>query len=670
MRNSSPRRQSREDRQDRRSDREIEEQSDHQRGDRDGRDGNARVNETADIVARTIDGTGTNESHENWGSAGQDLLRLAPNSFVDGVGEMDADSPNPREISNAVVAQEGEIPNSFGISDMVWAWGQFIDHDLSLTEGGETEFAPIIAPLDDPVFEAGGVISFFRVDPAEGSGVESERTYHNEITAFIDGSMIYGSDAETAAALRDGAYLILDDNGLLPQTEGGGVLAGDVRAAENIALTSLHTLFAREHNRWVDILAEQQPNLSEEEVFNAARMRIEAEVQAITFNDFLPILVGGNAISAYDGYDPTVNPGIAVEFSAAAYRFGHSLLSSDLLRLNEDGSIIDEGSISLQDAFLNPQAIEEGGGIDPILRGLMGSTAQELDTMIVEDVRSFLFAPDGSFGLDLASLNIQRGRDLGVASYNDLREAFGLERAESFSDVTSDTAFAATLSDLYSDVDELDAWIGGLAEDPANGGILGETFSAVIVDQFLRLRDGDAYWSEVGYLSKRELDALWDTTLADVISVNTDIEFQQQDVFFAAERIGGTDDNDVLSGSDSRNLFIGFDGDDEIIAGEGDTLFGGDGADRFVLDEGGAFIADFSGSEGDVIEIGGEVSRIDVRYEKGDGEEFTTLLILSYGRRSDVEKQEIQVAGDIVEAEDLDTLNTIRVDDSALDMIA
>ncbi len=669
MKQSSARRQPRDDRQDRRSSDNTEERGDRLREDRDGRDENPRSDDVSEIVARAVDGTGTNAAEDGWGSAGQDLLRLAPNSFADGIGEMEVTRPNPREISNAVVAQDGEIPNSFGISDMVWAWGQFIDHDLDLTEGGDTEFAPIIAPVDDPVFEPGGIISFFRVDPVEGSGEVSERIYHNEITAFIDGSMVYGSDVETAAALREGAYLILNDNGLLVQTEDGGVLAGDVRAAENIALTSLHTLFAREHNRWVDTLAEQQPNLSEEELFDAARMRVEAELQAITFNDFLPILVGEDAISAYEGYDPTVNPGIAVEFSAAAYRFGHSLLSSDLLRLNEDGSSIAEGSIALQDAFLNPHAIEDGGGIDPILRGLMGSTAQELDTMVVEDVRSFLFAPDGSFGLDLASINIQRGRDLGVASYNDLREAFGLERAEDFSGVTSDAEIAATLSDLYDSVDDLDAWIGGLAEDPADGGILGETFSAVIVDQFLRLRDGDAYWSEAGYLNKSDVKALWDTTLADVIAANTGIEHQQEDVFFAAGRIGGTNENDVLTGTDDRDLLIGFEGDDVITAANGDTLVGGSGADRFVFEEGGAFIADFSKADDDMIQIDGSASRVLISYEVED-DEITTLLTLSYGRRSEVEEQEILIAGDIVEADDLETQISISVDHSSLDLIA
>ena len=77
----------------------------------------------------------------------------------------------------------------------------------------------------------------------------------------------------------------------------------------------------------------------------------------------------------------------------------------------------------------------------------------------IEDVRSFLFGPPGAGGFDLAALNIQRGRDMGVASYNNLREAMGLKRAEAFSDITSDADLAARLKALYGDTDLVDAWV-------------------------------------------------------------------------------------------------------------------------------------------------------------------------------------------------------------------
>ena len=530
-----------------------------------------------------MDGTGTNDHYEDWGATHQELIRLSHADYEDGIGEMVTDRPNARLISNAVATQEGDDPSSFGVSDFFWAWGQFIDHDMDLTEAGSTEDASIITPGDDI-----SVIPFTRVDPANGSGADSPRAYVNEITAFLDGSMIYGSDAETAASLRDGAHLVLEPDGLLVGTEDGGVLAGDVRAAENVALTTLHTLFAREHNRWVDELADQHPDWTDEQLFDAARMRVEAEIQAITYQEWLPQLLGEDAIAEYRGYDESVNPGISVEFSTAAFRFGHSLLSADIERLEEDGSDLSAGAIALREAFFNPSAIGENGGIDPILRGLGDGMAQELDTQVVEDVRSFLFAEGSSFGLDLAALNIQRGRDMGVPAYNDLREALGLDRAEDWSEITSDADLAQALSGIYGDIDLVDAWVGGLAEDAHGDGMVGELFATIIIDQFTRLRDGDAYWSQArGGLNREDTESLWQTTLADVIEANTDIGAIQDNVFLAHDRIGGTEDGELLEGSDGRDLILGEGGDDTLNGGGGDDqIEGGAGRDRIVGGQG------------------------------------------------------------------------------------
>lgn len=549
-----------------------------------GPGGQPPPSDTSEIVPRPIDGAGSNEDYVDWGAVDQHLLRLAPAAFTDGIGEMVDDRPNARAISNAVNSQEGDMPNAEGVSDFLWAWGQFIDHDIDLTEAGTTESAAIAVPVGDAWFDPDGTgtqeILFNRVDYLDGSGVDSARDYPNDITAYLDASMVYGSDPETTASVRgEGGTLLLGDDGLLIQTE-SGVLAGDVRAAENAALTTMHTVFAREHNWWVAELEAANPDWSDDDLFWAARQRVEAEIQAITFNEFLPILVGEKAIEDYRGYDPTVNPGISVEFSTAAFRFGHSLLSSEIGRLNEDGSSIAPGALALRDAFFNAGVIGDNGGIDPLLRGLGAGTAQELDTKIVDDVRNFLFGEPGDGGLDLASLNIQRGRDLGVASYNDLREAMGLSRAEDFSDITSDPVLAQQLAEIYGDVDLVDAWVGGLAEDAHGDGLLGELFASIVIDQFERLRDGDPYWSEAGALSDAEIEALWDTSLADIIERNTDIDALQDEAFFAYDRLGGTDGDDAIAGDADRDLLLGLAGNDTLEgAGGNDQLEGGDGDD-------------------------------------------------------------------------------------------
>lgn len=560
-------------------------------------------------AVRPIDGAGSHHHHPDWGAAGQQLLRLAPADFADGIGAMEGpDLPAPREISNAVMQQTGDEPNPFGVSDLFWAFGQFVDHDLDLTRAGSSEYYEMPIPAGDPEFDPGNtgaaVMPFFRVDPMAGTGVATPREYPNEITAFLDASVVYGADPVTAAALRgaDGK-LLLDAEGLLFSDGAGGVLAGDVRAAENVALTSLQTLFAREHNWWVDELAARDPSLTGDELYDAARQRVEAEFQAITFNEYLPLLVGQDAIAAYDGYDPWVNPGISIEFSTAAYRFGHSLLSPEILRLEESGLTISAGNLALRAAFFAPDEITDNGGIEPILRGLGAGVAQNLDIHIIDDVRSFLFGDPGDGGLDLASLNIQRGRDMGLPGYNDMRAALGLDPAADFSDITSDPVLANELHDLYGNVDNVDAWVGGLAEDPYGDGMLGELFATVIIDQFLRIRAGDPFWSQGSGLPQHEIDMLWSTTLADVIERNTDIGAMQNDALLAYDRIGGDGGANVLVGDGGRDLILGFDGNDSLSGGDGeDQLEGGGGNDTL---DGGAGNDSLDGGDGDDSLLGG-----------------------------------------------------------------
>lgn len=563
-----------------------------------------------ELRRRPVDGIGTNEFEPEWGKTDAYLLRLTYNDLGEN-GEMSGqDRPGARQISNAIAQQPTDTENAAGASDFLWIWGQFLDHDLSLTEAGHTTSANISVPAGDPFFDPFATgqqeIGFNRVNSEAGE-------YKNEITAYIDASMIYGSDIDTVDKMRiDGGKLLMTEDAQL-ELEGANLVTGDVRAAENIALSSMHTIFTREHNRLVDELSASDPTLSDDQLFEEARARVEALVQAVTYNEFLPILVGKDAIEAYSGYDSSVNVGISVEFSTAVFRFGHTLLSPNLQLTDETGW--QNSELALRDAFFRPTLLTEPDMIENVMRGAATQTAQALDTMVVEDVRSFLFGPPGAGGFDLAALNIQRGRDLGVPSYNDLRETLGLERAESFDDITSDATAAARLQTAYGSVDLVDAWVGGLAEDALDGGLLGETFSLIMVDQFTRLRDGDPFWSEGREgLNESERDALWETRLSDIIARNTDIEDIQTNVFLAMDRITGSESLDVLCGGLKSDFILGYGGndwlygragDDELRGGEGndhlkgqkgdDTLMGGDGNDRMV---GGAGDDEYTGGLG------------------------------------------------------------------------
>ena len=492
---------------------------------------------------RTIDGTGNNLADASIGSVNVELLRLASSDYADALDAMaGADRASAREISNSVHDQDGDLLNTGGRSDFLWLWGQFIDHDLDLTEPHEPfEAAPIAVPAGDAHFDPQGsgtaTIDFNRSGATHESGVREQL---NEITAWIDGSMVYGSDAVRAAALRSfesgrlevtslptGDVLPTNVDGLpnAGGTEDTLFLAGDVRANENVYLTAMHTLWVREHNRVADEIAAADPMLDDEAIYQQARRVVVGQIQAVTYNEWLPALVGTDALDRYRGYDASIDASIANEFSTAAFRLGHSLLPSTLQTVDVEGVATD---LELRDAFFRPDRFLQIG-LDDLLRGAAAGTASALDAFIVDDLRNFLFGQPGSGGFDLASLNIQRGRDHGLASYNDTREALGLARARDFADVSSDGDVQRRLAAVYDSVDDIDLWTGGLAEDAvgknAAGSLLGETFHTIVVDQFRRLRDGDRFWYEKDF-SKGEADRIGATRLADVINRNTTAELR------------------------------------------------------------------------------------------------------------------------------------------------
>ena len=409
-------------------------------------------------------------------------------------------------------------------------------------------------PMFDPLGEGDAWIPMNRAqfDPSTGTSLDNPRRHPNMITTFIDASMVYGSDATRADALRVGdgtGMLKVDAEGMLPRNnttffpegpleiDNPGPLdnsrlfaAGDVRASENPGLTSLQTLFVREHNRKAQEIAAAEPDLSGDEVYDRARQWVGALIQHITFQEFLPMLLGSGAVPGYTGYDSSVDPRIGGLFSGAVYRLGHSMVTEDLWRLDEQGDPLPDGPLALRDGFFNSEPIVTDG-IEPYLRGMANQPAERLDAQVVDSLRNFLFGPPGAGGLDLVSLNIQRGRDMGLPGYNELRRQLDLEPAADFADISSDPDVEARLESVYASVEQVDVWVGGLAEDRVEGSMLGATFVAVLQQQFLDLRDGDRFWYENGQLPATELAAVRGTLLSDVIRRNTDVVSLADHVF-------------------------------------------------------------------------------------------------------------------------------------------
>ena len=155
---------------------------------------------------RSIDGSFNNVFNPEWGSEGHELTRLTEIGYTDGISSLGGvDRPNPRYISNHMFAQTESILDKHNLSDFVWVFGQFIDHDISLVENDPTEPLFIEIPDDDKVFTPGSSpMTMFRSSAMAGTGdgPENPRNYVNGITAFIDASAVYGSDESRAGWLR------------------------------------------------------------------------------------------------------------------------------------------------------------------------------------------------------------------------------------------------------------------------------------------------------------------------------------------------------------------------------------------------------------------------------------------------------------------------------------
>lgn len=512
------------------------------------------------METRSIDGSGNNPINPLWGAAGQHLIRLVPAAYPDGIHAPTGEArPSPRLISNVIFTQRDVIPSTRRLSNLTWAWGQFLDHELDLTPEDDENAFDIETPNDPRG-------AFIPLNRSRTVG-QAPREQINALSSFIDAANIYGVTEVRLRALRandgsgklrtsdpQGRFLPYNDQGLEnfpggpsprvgPTSHSRFFLSGDIRANEHVVLSSMHTLFMREHNRRAEALRASNPSMSGDTIFELSRKWVAAVMQVITYQEFLPALLGADAIPEYIGYRPDVDPGISNVFSTACYRLGHTMLSEQIDWIGRDaaGNEIAR-TLSLGQAFAAPELIADprqtsstqylgirqllNGGIEPFLVGLTRNRQQQIDANVVDSVRNFLFRFMDSGGAfrDLISLNIQRGRDHGLADYNTYREALGLPRKRSFAEVTANPQMSTALQSVYPSIDDIDVFVGAMIEDHVLGAAVGELVRTVLVDQFTRIRDGDRFWYENDRsISTADIEQLRQTTLTDVILRNCDV---------------------------------------------------------------------------------------------------------------------------------------------------
>ncbi|KAB0265074.1 peroxidase family protein [Microvirga brassicacearum] len=510
-------------------------------------------------------------------------------------------------------------------------------------------------------------------------------------------------------------------------------ITGDGRGNENIGLTAVHHIFHAEHNRLLGhikdlVVAEadsdpdfvsqwlqpdanvsdgvQQHEWNGERLFQAARFGTEMQYQHLVFENFARRIQPN--IDEFEAHDVSIDPAITAEFAHTVYRFGHSLLRETVDRIDASGNPVDadpatvgDQQLSLVNSFLNPLAYAQRDASGPaaaeIVRGATRQVGNEVDEFVTDALRNSVYG----LPLDLAAINLARGRDTGIAPLNGVRRQFhegtgdadlkpyaswaefggNIRHPESLinfiaaygihpllagastiaekraaaivivdgrsddpatpqdESIKPDTDFlnsTGAFSNVETGINNVDLWIGGLAEKPlSSGGLLGSTFNFVFETQMENLQDGDRLY----YLSRLEgtnfLTQLEGTSFSELVMRNTGATHLPFDIFSVPDHtievsdpstfpndasgasqvvitgpdsaleyvggahvvIGGSGNNDDIQSGDGDDSLWGDDGDDILAGGAGnDALIGGGGNDRMTGEAGDDF---FKGAAGD-----------------------------------------------------------------------
>ncbi len=490
-------------------------------------------------------------------------------------------------------------------------------------------FIPGVNGLPQLVLLDGSTLEGNRTTPVSTEGaLRTGHAFLDDIAhnAKPDPTEVADADllVSTAATIQPaGTY----DNELLDRH----YVTGDGRGNENIALTALHSVFHSEHNRllahskevilasadlaflnqWLLTPVTALPvtpvqiaalSWNGERLFQAARFPNEMQYQHLVFEEFARKLLP--SLEIFSGYNSTVDPAIMSEFANVVYRFGHSMLTDTVDRIDPGtGSSV---PMRLIDAFLNPVAFQASGvdtkaAVGSIATGMSRQVGNEIDEFITESLHNGLVG----LPLDLGALNLARGRETGVPGLNAARRAFfndtsnpalvpytswndfavNIKHGESLvnfiaaygthatilaatTDAARRTAAQALLDSAalgnldaqaflnatgayaggaLGGVELIDFWIGGLAEKlQPFGGMLGSSFAYVFGTQMLHLQNHDRFY----YLSRTAglnvLTQLEEQTFGDIISRNSTARHLPGDVFssptylFEASRLGTT----------------------------------------------------------------------------------------------------------------------------------
>ncbi|MCZ8334987.1 MAG: hypothetical protein O9328_12050, partial [Rhodobacteraceae bacterium] len=433
------------------------------------------------------------------------------------------------------------------------------------------------------------------------------------------------ADADTDVSVatdrqRAGTY----DNELLD----AHYIAGDGRANENIGLTTVHHVFHSEHNRQVELMksilindakailletgdvvaataflnewlatpfdtaADLAAATIESLAWNGARMFqsakfvTEMQYQHLVFEEFARKVQP--FVNIFVQYDGVLDPAIVSEFAHTVYRFGHSMLNETVDRYDAN---FNAQHIDLISAFLNPvefanSGVDADAAAGAIVRGMTRQQGNEIDEFVTEALRNNLVG----LPLDLAAINIARGRETGIPSLNEARAQFFAGSSDSqikpytswfdfamnlkhpvsiinfiasygthqsivdaqtveekreaacklvFADPTSPSdrldflhGTGAYAGGDLGGLNNVDFWVGGLAEKKmVFGGMLGSTFNFVFEVQLEALQDADRFYYLTRLANLNLTAQMENNKFSDIIHRNTDATHLPGDVF-------------------------------------------------------------------------------------------------------------------------------------------
>uniref|UniRef100_A0A8C1U410 NAD(P)H oxidase (H2O2-forming) n=1 Tax=Cyprinus carpio TaxID=7962 RepID=A0A8C1U410_CYPCA len=508
------------------------------------------ANSAINWEVQRYDGWYNNLADHDRGAAHAALVRLFPAQYTDGVylPRQEPHLPNPRQISNIAMSGQSGLMSYRNRSVLSVAFGYHVWSEISETRrpGCPPEFMHINVQKEDPVFGSNSsqpvLLQFQRAewDPSTGKSPNNPRTQVNHVTAWIDGSSIYGSSSSWCDALRTFSKGLLASGSSkdMPRRSSSGYLMwsapdpstspgsqelyefGNAWANENIFTVTEGIIWFRYHNYLASKLHEEHPFWSDEELFQNARKRVIATFQVNTV--------------FFAGYQKYVDPGISAEFEAAAVRFGLTLPPPGVYkRYTAQITFVKLLEINVD---MNPN-LQSSQDVDELIMGMASQIAEREDNIIVEDLRDYMYGPLRFSRSDAVALTIQRGRDFGLPSYNQIRESLNMRPVNSWDEINPKLKNTQVLPQpsLYeNDISRLELFVGGLLESQEGPG---PVFSTIILDQFERIRNADRFWFENiqnGLFTEEEIQAIRNTTFHDVLLDVTSAEEGdiQKNVFF------------------------------------------------------------------------------------------------------------------------------------------